>query len=375
MTVSGVVSLGRRLRGRSCSTLAAKVVGRGRGRASRSRRSSAARRRRACGSTAARSSRSRRPTSAGIGVRVVQRRPPGLRLRRHARRRRSSPRCWPRPATTPRFAEPDDVGRPGRARRRGAARPSTCGATAWPACPPTARSSWRSSSSGPSGPATPASPACASRQCGDGSGVGAVVTSTGIARGRALDRAATCRCRPWPTDGDETKTGDGVVGRARARRPRPRRGRRRGRRPRHAPARRRASPPAARSPSCSSPGWPPRCSGIVAGTLTGEPVLKGRSPFADRVGEPIASPLLTLVDDPTDPRSLGADSHDGEGLATPPQPADRRRRAAGLPPQLDHRPARRRAVDRLGRARLPLDARGRGPGPGHGAGRRARSTS
>jgi PmbA protein len=56
--------------------------------------------------------------------------------------------------------------------------------------------------------------------------------------------------------------------------------------------------------------------GIVAGTLNGESVLKGRSPFAERVGEPIASPLVTLVDDPTDPLSLGADSHDGEGLAT-----------------------------------------------------------
>ena len=56
--------------------------------------------------------------------------------------------------------------------------------------------------------------------------------------------------------------------------------------------------------------------GIAGGTLTGDRVLKGRSPFADRVGEPIASPLLTLVDDPTDPRSFGADSHDGEGLAT-----------------------------------------------------------
>jgi PmbA protein len=54
----------------------------------------------------------------------------------------------------------------------------------------------------------------------------------------------------------------------------------------------------------------------VAGTLDGESVLKGRSPFADRVGEAIASPLLTLVDDATDPRSLGADTHDGEGLAT-----------------------------------------------------------
>jgi PmbA protein len=56
--------------------------------------------------------------------------------------------------------------------------------------------------------------------------------------------------------------------------------------------------------------------GTVAGTLTGGPVVKGRSPFADRVGEAIASPLLTMVDDPTDHRSLGADSHDGEGLAT-----------------------------------------------------------
>lgn len=56
--------------------------------------------------------------------------------------------------------------------------------------------------------------------------------------------------------------------------------------------------------------------GIVAGTLTGDAVLKGRSPFAERMGEEIASPLLTLADDPTDQRSIAADSHDGEGLAT-----------------------------------------------------------
>lgn len=55
--------------------------------------------------------------------------------------------------------------------------------------------------------------------------------------------------------------------------------------------------------------------GITAGALSGERVVKGRSPFADRVGEPIASSALHLVDDPTDPRSFGADSHDGEGLA------------------------------------------------------------
>ena len=55
--------------------------------------------------------------------------------------------------------------------------------------------------------------------------------------------------------------------------------------------------------------------GIVGGMLNGEAVLKGRSPFADRAGEAVASPLLTFVDDPTDPRSLGAEAHDGEGLA------------------------------------------------------------
>ena len=60
--------------------------------------------------------------------------------------------------------------------------------------------------------------------------------------------------------------------------------------------------------------------GLVAGTLTGDRVLKGRSPFVDRVGETIASPSLTFLDDATDPRSLGAASHDGEGLACRPVP-------------------------------------------------------
>ncbi len=55
--------------------------------------------------------------------------------------------------------------------------------------------------------------------------------------------------------------------------------------------------------------------GLLAGTLTGDRINKKRSPFVDRVGEEIASPLLTMIDDPTDPRSLGADTHDGEGLA------------------------------------------------------------
>ena len=56
--------------------------------------------------------------------------------------------------------------------------------------------------------------------------------------------------------------------------------------------------------------------GIISGMLGGEAVAKGRSPFANRVGEQIGSTLLTIVDDPTNPESLGAEPYDDEGLAT-----------------------------------------------------------
>jgi PmbA protein len=44
-------------------------------------------------------------------------------------------------------------------------------------------------------------------------------------------------------------------------------------------------------------------------------VLKGRSPFGDRVDEAIAAPSVTFVDDPTDARAFTAGAADGEGLA------------------------------------------------------------
>jgi PmbA protein len=56
--------------------------------------------------------------------------------------------------------------------------------------------------------------------------------------------------------------------------------------------------------------------GIVGGMLNGMSVIKGRTPFKDRVGEQIAAAALTFVDDATDARSLGAELFDGEGLAT-----------------------------------------------------------
>jgi PmbA protein len=55
--------------------------------------------------------------------------------------------------------------------------------------------------------------------------------------------------------------------------------------------------------------------GLLGSSLTGDRVLKGRSPFAERVGERIATGALTLIDDPTDHRSFAADMFDGEGLA------------------------------------------------------------
>jgi PmbA protein len=55
---------------------------------------------------------------------------------------------------------------------------------------------------------------------------------------------------------------------------------------------------------------------IIGGTLDGESVLKGRSLFAERIGEQVGTTGFTLVDDPTDPDAYGAGRFDAEGLAT-----------------------------------------------------------
>jgi PmbA protein len=151
-------------------------------------------------------------------------------------------------------------------------------------------------------------------QWGDGSGAAAVATSTGIA---VTGRSTFCHLsvQALAEDGGETTSGYGVSV---------------GREPADVAVDEAADDAAERATRLLGAVQPasgpvtlvlePRMAatvfGVVAGMLNGESVLKGRSPFAERVGEQIASPLLTLVDDPTDARSLGADSHDGEGLAT-----------------------------------------------------------
>ena len=54
---------------------------------------------------------------------------------------------------------------------------------------------------------------------------------------------------------------------------------------------------------------------IIGGTLNGESVSKGRSLFKDRLGDMVANPLVTLVDDPTNSKAYTATELDGEGLA------------------------------------------------------------
>ncbi len=54
---------------------------------------------------------------------------------------------------------------------------------------------------------------------------------------------------------------------------------------------------------------------IIGGALSGEAVVRGRSFFANRLGEMVAAPSFTLLDDPTDPRHFSASIYDGEGLA------------------------------------------------------------
>ena len=55
--------------------------------------------------------------------------------------------------------------------------------------------------------------------------------------------------------------------------------------------------------------------GIISSTLNGESVAKGRSLFMDRLGENVANSIVTLIDDPTNPKAYTATDLDGEGLA------------------------------------------------------------
>jgi PmbA protein len=142
----------------------------------------------------------------------------------------------------------------------------------------------------------------------------AIATTTGIRRS-ARETACELVAYSLAADGDETQTGFGFsLGRSfdeldvegAARDAADRAVRMLGA----------SKPPSTRLTVVLDPWVTAQLLGIVAGTLGAEEVIKGRSLFADRVGEQVAAPLLTIVEDPTDPRSWGATPLDAEGLAT-----------------------------------------------------------
>ena len=56
--------------------------------------------------------------------------------------------------------------------------------------------------------------------------------------------------------------------------------------------------------------------GLVGAAVSGDAVTRGRSMFVDRLGETVAAPNVTIVDDPTFPGALGATPSDAEGVPT-----------------------------------------------------------
>jgi PmbA protein len=153
-----------------------------------------------------------------------------------------------------------------------------------------------------------------SAEYGDADMEMAIATSTGI---RASNRRTVCSVTVFAmvADGDDTKTGYGYSV---------------GRDPREldlsvasGDAVERAlrllgarQPASQRTTMVLEPRMTGALLGILGGTLNGEAVLKGRSLFQGRVGEAIASGVVTLVDDPTMPEAYGASPFDAEGLAT-----------------------------------------------------------
>jgi PmbA protein len=55
--------------------------------------------------------------------------------------------------------------------------------------------------------------------------------------------------------------------------------------------------------------------GFIGGMLSADAVQRGRSLFADRLGDEIADPMLRVADDGTDPEGFATGPFDGEGVA------------------------------------------------------------
>lgn len=62
-----------------------------------------------------------------------------------------------------------------------------------------------------------------------------------------------------------------------------------------------------------------RIFGMLGGPISGGSIFEKRSCLADKLGEAIASPSLTIMDDPTIPRGMGSRPWDGDALRAAPR--------------------------------------------------------
>jgi PmbA protein len=152
-----------------------------------------------------------------------------------------------------------------------------------------------------------------SSEYADAFGEGAVATSTGI-RSWGRENGCYVSVSTMAVDGDETQTGFGFEV---------------GRDPYALDMQRAADmgveravrllgavkPASGRMTVVLDPWVTAQFLSVLSATVNGEAVLKGRSLFAGRLGEQVASPLVTFVDDPTNPLAYTATEVDGEGLA------------------------------------------------------------
>ncbi len=147
----------------------------------------------------------------------------------------------------------------------------------------------------------------------DASGEAAVASTKGI-RVSGRENGCYCSISTLADDGDETQTGFGfAVGRSpqefdldkAAKEAADRATRLLGA----------VKPPSKKITVVLDPFVTAQFLGVLSSTLNGENVAKGRSLFANRIGEDVASPLFTLVDDPTNSKAYTATDIDGEGLA------------------------------------------------------------
>jgi PmbA protein len=147
----------------------------------------------------------------------------------------------------------------------------------------------------------------------DAYGEAAVATTTGI-RQWGRENGCYVSVSTLADDGDETQSGFGFsVGRSPDLFDLPRAAREAAERATRLLGA--TKPPSRRTTVVFDPFVTAQLIGIISSTLNGEAVVKGRSLFKDRLGEQVAPPFVSLVDDPTNPLAYTATDVDGEGLA------------------------------------------------------------